>query len=248
MKIDRIFYVCFTGYPERAARMERVAAKAAAALGAPAERIWQTATPWNRWILERAPHDPFMDRRPGCFGATVGQYRAVRTAWELGSQGALLMEDDCRFRKGADLRAALEGAPEADALMLDHFCDRGVDRAENGAARNDRGGNAAAQDWLRAERAASSACWALSRDGMEKMLRCYDAAATGEGPKAWRTVRNCDNWTDARLVPGLRIFVAAPNLAVQVPCPDGSSCGAGHMIGKYARMGIDLGDYDGYDE
>lgn len=234
MKIDHIFYVCFTGYADRAAKMERVAAKAAAALGAPAERVWQFPSPWNRWILDRVPHIGFLDSRPGCFGATIGQYRAIRTAYELGSQGALFLEDDCRFRKGADIAAALASAPaNADALMLDHFVARGVEPGEG---------------WRRAEAAASSACYALSRAAMDALLRVYEAPAKAEGPKVWRVIRNCDHLTDAALVPGLRIYLAFPNLAVQVPCPGGSNCGAGHMVSKYARMGIDLKDYDGYDE
>ena len=233
MKIDRIFYVCFTGSPDRAAKMERVAAKASATLGAPAERIWQFPSPWNRWVLDRTPHIGFLDDHPGCFGAGIGQYRAIRTAYELGSQGALLMEDDCRFRKGADLAAALAAAPQdASVLMLDHFADRGV-KPGNG--------------WRRADKSASSACYALSRGGMEALLRAYEAPATCEGCKALRILRNCDHYTDADLLPELRIYLAFPNLAVQTPCPGESNCGRNHMIGKYVRMGIDLKDYEGWE-
>jgi len=234
VKIDRIFYVCFTGYPDRARKMERVAAKASAALGAPAERIWQFPSPWNRWVLDRVPHIGFLDTHPGCFGAGLGQYRAIKTAYELGAQGALFMEDDCRFRKGADIAPALSSAPpDADVLMLDHFADRGVMPGHG---------------WRRADKSASSACYALSRSGMEAILRVYEAPATGEGCKEWRMLRNCDHYTDIALLPNASIYLAFPNLAVQAPCPGGSNCGENHMVSKYARMGIDLKDYDGYDE
>jgi hypothetical protein len=41
-----------------------------------------------------------------------------------------------------------------------------------------------------------------------------------------------------------RIYMAVPNLAVQCLRPGESNCGRKHCIGKYERMGVNLGDFD----
>jgi hypothetical protein len=237
VKIDRVLLLCYTGYPERAKRAYGVAAMAAQRLHVPCvDQIWQFPSPWEKWILDRAPHIPFLDTHPGCFGASVGHYRAIKTAAELGSQGALILEDDCRFRKGLDLAAALDAAPaDADILMLDHFSDREA----YGPAKD---------GWTRLRGAYSSACYAADAKALRALARCYEAPVTYEGCKFAQVVRTCDNYThEDYLGRDCRIYAATPNLAVQCTCPT-SNCGAKHCLGKYEKLGINLEDYDGYDE
>lgn len=233
MRIDRVFRVCYTGYPDRAERLREATSAYLAPLGAPAETVWQFPSPWERWILDRAPHIPFLDSHPGCFGAGIGHYRAIKTAYELGSQGVLVMEDDCRFRKGLDLALALAKAPaDATCLMLDHFTDRDALGGVEGG-------------WQRVRRAYSSACYALSRAGMRQLIGAHEAPTVRrEGPGV-ALVRTCDNYTNEEWMGhDARIYVAVPNLAVQCLCPGESNCGRKHCIGKYERMGVNLGDFD----
>ena len=234
MRIDRIFLVCYTGYADRAERLREAVEPYLRPLGAKTETIWQFPSPWEKWILDRVPHIPFLDSHPGCFGASVGHYRAIKTAYELGSQGALILEDDARFRKGADIALALAKAPgDADCLMLDHFADKEPAGVADGG-------------WRRVRGAYSSACYAVSRPALQELVRAYEApTAPREGPGA-DPVRTSDNFTHEDYLRGCRIYVAEPNLAVQCLCPGESNCGRRHCLGKYERMGVNLKDFDGF--
>ncbi len=232
--LSNAFAVCFTGKRERAQYLLEETSR----MGINGVNvIWSYPSPYRKFILSRIPHIKDLDQHPGAWGATIGQYRAVKTAYELGMEHALFMEDDCRFLKdrGKVLEALSNVPVDWDLLMLDHFVDESVADC-NGY-------------WKGCGRTFSTACYIANRKAMERLILMYESPVSGKYRHP--VMRNCDHWSNTKYIGGdVRIYCAYPNLAIQCNCGDttnyNATLGAVLQKGFYRNLHLNLGDYAGF--
>lgn len=232
------FTVCFTGKRERASRVSSELRRVGVAEHTV---VWEFPSPYRDFVLERIPHTGEISAVRGAWGATLGQYRAVKTAYELGLPHALFTEDDCRFMLDAGrVYAALDAVPDGwrrngGVLMLDHFSTEW--QGEPSGA------------WRRCRETRSTGCYIADRRAMERLIDLYESPVSGKYPNP--CMRNCDQWfsfpwfSDA-----LPIYCSVPHLAVQCDCGDSTNYnpkpGLGLQKMLYARLGVDWSLYAGY--
>lgn len=232
---DNVYAICFTGKPyRRDALMDELSRVGVEDV----HTIWDFPSPFKPYLLAKIPHIPDLDSQPGTWGASLAHYRAIKTAYELGQDNVLVVEDDCRFLKDAGaVRKALEAAPaDWDVLMLDHFNRKYPDgKPVNG--------------WQRVGRAQSAACYIVNRRAMERLIDMYESPVSGKYRKP--LMRICDHWTNARyLGQDIAIYCAVPNLAIQCDCGDAANCdladGSHVQTRFYASDNLQIGNYAPY--
>lgn len=197
---------------------------------------WNYPNPFDKVLLDSMPHTRQMDGNAGFFNCSRTHYRIVKTALELGEDGVFVCEDDCRFMKdAAAVEDALENAPEYDVLLLDAI-----------PARKGRDTPVPVGDgrWSKFRSMRSAACYALSRKAMERIVWLYESAVDPRVPG--RFARICDQWFEKSRLPGLDLFMATPNLAVQQTAPDRRNSGNKWRLRGYETLGVDLGLYAEY--
>ena len=197
---------------------------------------WNYPNPFDKVLLDSMPHTRQMDGSAGFFNCSRTHYRIVKTALELGEDGVFVCEDDCRFMK--DLEAvedALAAAPKYDVLLLDAIPPKSG-LAAPGPVGDGR--------WSEFRSMRSAACYALSRKAMERIVWLYESAVDPGVPG--RFARICDQWFEKSRLPGLGLFMATPNLAVQQTAPDRRNSGNKWRLRGYETLGVDLGLYAEY--
>ena len=228
-KIDYIGAVCFTGNWERYCLLVNELNR----VGITEYHItWSFPSPYRDLLFKHVPHIPDMDKRPGYFGATMGQYIALKNAYELGARTALLLEDDCRFLKDLDLLKETMSSlpPDWDILMLDNFDDKYFTKKKTSG-------------WSLSAASHSTACYIVNRRAMKRLISLYESAITDRKTP----LRNCDHWTDVRLLGAeLKMYCATPNLSLQCYCPGKTNGGRDYMQRRYLQKGLPLAKYEGY--
>jgi GR25 family glycosyltransferase involved in LPS biosynthesis len=230
--------VCFTGKRERASR---VASELRRIGVAEHTVVWEFPSPYREFILEHIPHIDELESVPGAWGATIGQYRAIKTAYELGLPYALFTEDDCRFMRDlATVYSALDSVPDewydkGGVLMLDHFGTTCVS-GQSGL-------------WRKCTKAWSTACYIADRRAMEKLIDLYESPVSGKYPNP--VMRNCDHWWNHWWFnDSIPLFCAFPQLAVQCDCGDSTNYNPQPGLGLhkmlYAGLGLDWSLYARY--
>lgn len=244
---DGVVSLAFTGLPQRARLMDLEFDRVG--LGGRTFRIWQFPTPFDAVIQSRVRCSGGM-MRTGYFNSGMGHYRAVKTALCLGLRTVLVVEDDIRFPKDLDrLRKGLEEAPPDWSVLLLDVLKADKDPVETvvRAPRELRVGNTTwCASWGNPR---SFGCYALTRPAMEWLVRRIEGpcAPTASGIL---TLRNVDlNLRADRVDPGLKVYWASPNLAIQVPVGDGQFNSSGGNPDKYLdfyrAIGVDPADYAG---
>ena len=84
--LDFVGCVCFTGNKERhdllLGELQRVG------ISNP-QVFWTFPSPYRNFVLSRIKHAKSLDELPGFWGAAIGHYQALKTAYELGATCAL---------------------------------------------------------------------------------------------------------------------------------------------------------------
>ena len=225
MKLDTCFAVCYTGYRDRYPRLMKELDR----VGVSPTVVWNFPSPYDDFVRKRIPCIPELNRKPAYFSAGVGQYRALKTAYELGHEAALIVEDDCRFLKDLDVvRSTLRNAPpDWDILLLDHFLSAHGEPKDG---------------WAPCWKARSTACHIVNRKAMERLIDMHESPVNGRWTNPM--MRICDHWLDTRYMKrDCRIYCAVPRLAVQCRCGPSTS-GPGGTACHYGR---DF-DWDRYEE
>lgn len=174
-RFDYIGAVCFTGYRDRyellARELERVGIKNC-------HVNWDFPSPYKEVLLNHVPMTRF-NRKKGCFYVGLNNYMAIATAYNLGCNSCLIMEDDIRFLKDYNkIAEIIDSLPsDYDLAMLDHnkpCCITPQDYINTFA----KGVN---QYWSRFSKLGSSGLYAMSRKGMSRFLALYEAPAKRQG-------------------------------------------------------------------
>lgn len=232
--VQGAFAICFTGKKLRAeylkSELSRVGIRDYVT-------IWTFPNPFRSFLLSRIPHIGELDDHPGAWGATIGNYIALKTAYELRMERAMIMEDDCRFLNSVeDISRMIRCAPsDFDVLMLDHFGDRGVTWNRM---------------WRKCSRSWSTACYIVNRKAMCRIIDMYESPVSGRYKKP--VMRNSDHWFNVNFIGSdIKIYCSMPNIAVQCDCHDTTNynkdVGNALQISFYEKNGIDISKYHRYE-
>lgn len=220
----------FTGTPERNADFEREMNR----VGLRPIPFWSAPDPYDHFIEARVCHSRMC--HDAYLSITLKHLRMVKTAYELGAEHALFLENDVRFLNDADrLASVIEAMPSDYDVALFDWCFKNKATEEEV-----RGITAAEQDgriWRRFTDLRSCACYALSRRGMLRFIIALEAPALGRGK-----LKICDqHWYDVLKDGNLKGYCACPCACVQA-VPGGATDYA-HMWERYARAGVKREDY-----
>lgn len=200
---------------------------------------WAFPNPFDKVLLKSMPHTKMFDQNIGFFNCSRMHYRIIKTAYELGRERVMICEDDVRFRKDIDftdekqVKTILEY--DADVILLD-----GIPPKKGLLTPlKDRGDGFSDFESMR-----SCACYILSRKAMERILWLYESAINPS--VVGRLARICDQWFERKLLKGLRLVVATPNVAVQQTTTGEHNSGNAWRLTGYKTLGIDLNDYQEY--
>lgn len=224
----------YTGYMSRvdglSSELERVGLS-------DVNKLWQFPTPLDNLLIGNTRGK--WGVRRSFFSCGMGHYRAIKTAYELGSSHSLIMEDDIRFLKDVDLiREIVEDLPEDyDIALLDTFKPQKMSYDEwRGNATN----RMVSKHWCRFNNMRSFACYAMSRKGMERWIAQWEGAFRPGG-----FLKVADQYLKHEcLGMDMNMYHAVRNVCVQAPV-GGSACSgqAGCHVDKYREYGLNIDDY-----
>lgn len=180
-----------------------------------------------------------MGSREKYMNVSLGHYAVVKSSYEKGLGHVLVCEDDARFHK--DVKRFADGIKnlpcDYDVAMLDSFPENSFSESEHEKLMKGRVNS----NWcLSTVKRCSSACYALSRRGMERIVRICEKSTDGITP-----LRCFDQQFTPKDMQGLNFYVAFPNLAVQCETKLTSTIfSATKKI--YDAEGINLDEYGKY--
>ena len=218
----------FTGYAERAQAMDAEFAR----VGLDGVyRIWQFPCPFDRVLQASVPINRMM-HSPGFFNSVIGHYRAVKTAYELGAERCLVVEDDIRFLTDlGQVKEIVDSVPaDCDIALFDVL--KPVKMSMEDMARHLRE-DKVNQHWVRFYNLRSAGCYSMTRRGMERWLSGVENPAKGLGGK----MRLADQYFNvARIGTDMKLYHATPNVAIQVPVGAGNSNSGYVDLASYYRV------------
>ena len=183
------------------------------------EVIWDFPSPYRDVLLNSVNMTGFCKKRNLFF---IGQtnYRAIATAYHLGAKSVLVMQDDIRFLKDANLlNEIVESIPEDyDLAMMNHMKPGAMQMEEYEQIFKKEKINGY---WVRFDELTSSGCYAMSRKGMERYIKAYEEPVVSCG----RTILYHDDFYYQRkfMGPDANLYVAHPVPSIQTPCGAGGS-------------------------
>lgn len=223
--------VCFTRTPDRAASAEMELRR----VGLEVRKWWSFPNPFDKPLLSLMPHTRQMDNNIGFFNASCTHYRIIKTSLELGKDRILVCEDDVRFRKDIeDATGILDSdiVKNSDVVLLDAIPPK------KGIMTPIR---KIADGWSEFDSMRSGACYALSRRAMERIVWLYESAI--DSRVVGRKARICDQWFERKMLKGLSLVMATPNVAIQQTIPGSHNSGNKWRLVGYETLGIDVNDY-----
>ena len=234
LRFDFVAACLFTGYRQREkplkTELERVG------LGN-AMIMWQFPTPFDD-ALKRFTHGG-ISLRTGFFNSGMGHYRAIKTAYELGSCHCLIMEDDVRFMKDTDrLSDIIKDLPEDyDIALLDTIKPQKLSIKE--CVDNIRR-NMVSKYWCKFSNMRSFACYSMSRRAMSRWISLWEDAFIRNGQR----LRIADQYLNSELIGrDLKLYHAVPNAAIQAPIGKSNSGSEGCFNGFYHDFGVNVSEY-----
>ena len=161
--------LCYTGYKERYSVLEKEFSRVG--LNG-VEFRWDVPSPLKKILIDNIPTTNFT-RKTGAFSCCISHYLAIKTAYEMGHENLLIIEDDIRFLEDIKLLqeiveaipkdydyAQFERAKPYETLSEDWL------NLKNGIHVN--------RYWLPFKNIRGGGCYALSRKGMEHMINEFE--------------------------------------------------------------------------
>ena len=171
-RFEKKYLTCYTQYYDRYAALQKEFYRIGMR---DVEVLWDFPSPYRNILLDNVPMTSFCKKKNLFF---IGQsnYRAIATAYYLGAQSVLIMQDDIRFLKDTTLlQKIIEGLPaDYDLAMMNHMKPSSMSMPEYASIFKQPKINGY---WVRFRELTSSGCYAMSRKGMERYLRAYEKPA-----------------------------------------------------------------------
>ena len=234
-RFESIYVIGFTGYIDRLDKMKRELSR----VGVSDYSVQLDFKNAFDGVVCRTIRHTMADR---FLNVTLGHYAAIKTAYDLGKENVLLIEDDLRFFRDTErLRRSVEALPsDYDCALLDSFCFM---RFNAEAFRRLKAGSKVGEGWVRCPvKRVSSACYALSRRGMERLIELYELAADGKG-----ILQCCDQMFEPRIWNGYNFYCAVPQIGIQQDTSGVSTTSTSLIRRIYEGEGVDFGRYADYD-
>lgn len=227
--------ICFTGYYERFSgisnELNRIGMK-------DVNVRWDFPNPFEGVLLKNLKHEKDI-ASGGYMNCTMGHYSEIKTAFELGAETCLIMEDDIRFLKDVEeIDRIVNSLPEDfDIAMFDYFPTRGTSHGKLDSMKTSRKVN---EYWAEFDDMYSMGCYALSRRAMERYIWLNEAAVL-DGKVGM--LRICDHFLDRKYYKkGSKLYFARENVAIQRGS-NSSNTSFWRIARSYSRMGIDMSRY-----
>ncbi|MBO6031777.1 MAG: hypothetical protein J6Q22_10015 [Prevotella sp.] len=202
-RFEYIACICFTGYKDR--QISIIEELKRVGLLNKVHFFWDFPSPYTKVLAQRLCKDSYHQKM---FPVGYNNYRAIKTAYELGYSSILVMEDDIRFLKDLRLLAhTIRSLPEYEIAMLDKNFPGDVRREF--LRMNDRVDETDQVIWRKFSTFHSSGCYSLSRTGMQKFIRAYEF----DGMR--QTLKNNDQYFNNSVFSSDKMYAAFPNVVLQ---------------------------------
>lgn len=215
-RFDYIGVVCYTGYRNRyealVKELERVGIRNF-------HVHWDFPSPYKETLTQHVRMNPQARRS---FNIGFNNYNALATAYHLGYNSSLIMEDDVRFLKEVPLlKTIINALPKNyDLAMLDNF------DLHNGEFNNFK--RTINRWWSRFEFLYSSGCYAMSRKGMYQFIKNYELPFWGKG----KLKPNDHYFNIKKMGNDLNLYASIINPAIQF---EFTRCNSGSLMEEYYK-------------
>lgn len=228
-RFGRKTLLTFTGYKDRAPgvlkELDRIGMKEV-------NVQWQFPNPFESVLLKHLSHESGMSS--GYMNATMGHYAAIKTAYHLGAESCIIIEDDIRFLKDIDaVSKTVDALPkDFDVALFDMFVHGGIDQeyADYVSCKNSRKVNPM---WAEYDNLLSQGCYAMSRRAMKRYIWLNEAAVTE--PKIGK-LRIGDHFLSRRYMGNdMNMYFSVEHVAIQKIMGNNNN----NVTNIYGRMAVD---------
>lgn len=245
--IDMAVSLRFTGYPERAKRIDRELER----VGLDTLPLWTFDTPADDLMLRQVriskAGTPPTAMRKRYFSVSMGHYACWKVCRGLGAEHCLIVEDDVAFPKDLNrLTAALAAVPaDYDVALLDKMKSHGtaVDYVRS-QLRDRRVNDFWSRGWGE-DGPRSTGAYLLSRRGLDLLINRWEDVLKLTPGRPFRVV-DC-LFGRNRLHAPFNLYVAHPNAAIQAPMEGGITVREfdedNIFMQFYRDIGVDPEDY-----
>lgn len=239
---DRIVVVCCTKYQDRQTAVKRELERIG--LLDRTEFFWDFPSPFTDRLKDSIHCTNYLSNR-SAFNIFLNHYRVIKETFLRGFKNVLIIEDDVRFLKdGMKLAEAVKSIPpDFDLALFDRSkpFDITLDefRMLGGCNRQEKG----AVDWFVFDHLTCAGCYALSRKGMLRLLKCYEKPVA-EPRKELVLKHNDFYFSRSELGKDVNLYFAFPNIAVQSILGSGSHCNMDEYWERNEACGIRMEDYE----
>lgn len=224
-KFDFVAASMFTGQKERTAPMMEELRRVG--LADRVQIFWGVPSPYDAVVARSVPAKRIMTERAAYTNLTFAHHRMVKTAYELGAEHALFLENDIRFLNDVELlEGIVEGLPDDYDIALFDWVLRIKHKPDDVDI---EGAFPTEITWKRFKDLRSCGFYALSRRGMLAFVAALEAPALGAGK-----LRICDQfWPFIIADHNLKAYAAWPLGGVQ-----GVGGGTSDHDGMWERYGV----------
>ena len=138
---------------------------------------WQFPNPFESVLLRDLRHEKCLSA--GYMNASMGHYSAIKTAYHLGMDSCIVIEDDICFLKDLDkIASVVKSLPEDfDIALFDMFL-LGLGESEHADYLNAKKNRKINDEWAEYDNLRSQGCYAMSRKAMERYIWLNEVAVT----------------------------------------------------------------------
>ena len=203
-KFEYIACICFTGYIERQKKISDELSRVGI-LGR-TNFFWDFPSPFTSVLSKNICRDTYHQKM---FPVGYNNYRAIKTAYELGFNSILVIEDDIRFLKDLSLVTnSINILPDDyEIAMLDKNFPPDV--RDSFIKENKPVDSFIGVSWRRFSKFHSSGCYTLSKEGMRKFISAYEKGCMN------KCLVNNDQYFNNTVFDGRKMYASFPNLAIQ---------------------------------
>jgi len=233
-RFDWVSYISYAdpAYNARREGLERELIR----VGLNAQRYLNVRTPFDDVARDHLPSCRRALWDPARLNLNLGTLRMVKTAWQMGAQHALFLEDDERFLHDTQrIDTIVRALPEDYDLALLDWVLPG--RYTGDDIRKLKEANGVNGYWRPFANLRCTGCFAMSANGMLQYIKKMEAAVK-HGVK----FKLIDQYWPDMVASGLTCYCAWPQVAIQ-GVPAGMTR-YGYILEKYSAVGLNVNNYN----